>query len=85
MPLERLSDLQTGVIFGSFSKYFWMTGWRLGWALMPEDLRRPVDALGGNFAICPPVLGQHAALAAFTPASYAEPDGPSPAPPPPAD
>jgi len=66
---------RTGVIFGSFSKYFSMTGWRLGWMVVPEDLRRPVDVLTGNFTICPPVLSQYAALAAFTPAAYAELDG----------
>jgi aspartate/methionine/tyrosine aminotransferase len=66
---------RTGVTFGSFSKYFSMTGWRLGWMLVPEDLRRPVDVLTGNFTICPPVLGQYAAIAAFTPESYAELDG----------
>jgi aspartate/methionine/tyrosine aminotransferase len=66
---------RTGVIFGSFSKYFSMTGWRLGWMVVPEDLRRPVDVLTGNFTICPPVLSQYAAVAAFTPASYAELDG----------
>jgi len=66
---------RTGVIFGSFSKYFSMTGWRLGWMVVPEDLRRPVDVLTGNFTICPPVLSQYAALAAFTPESYAELDG----------
>ncbi len=63
------------VVFGSFSKYFSMTGWRLGWMLAPERLRRPVDVLTGNFSICPPVLAQHAALAAFDPTSYAELDG----------
>ncbi|MCW2754442.1 MAG: aspartate aminotransferase, partial [Marmoricola sp.] len=60
---------------GSFSKYFSMTGWRLGWMVVPEDLRRPVDVLTGNFTICPPVLSQYAALAAFTPEAYAELDG----------
>ena len=63
------------MVFGSFSKYFSMTGWRLGWMLVPEDLRRPVDVLTGNFTICPPVLSQYAAIAAFTPESYAELDG----------
>ena len=63
------------IVFGSFSKYFSMTGWRLGWMLVPEDLRRPVDVLTGNFTICPPVLTQYAAIAAFTPESYAELDG----------
>ena len=66
---------RTGVVFGSFSKYFSMTGWRLGWMLVPEDLRRPVDVLTGNFTICPPVLSQYAAIAAFAPESYAELDG----------
>jgi aspartate/methionine/tyrosine aminotransferase len=66
---------RTGVVFGSFSKYFSMTGWRLGWMLVPEDLRRPVDVLAGNFTICPPALSQYAAIAAFTPESYAELDG----------
>src|ERR1700709_68900 len=45
---------RTGVIFGSFSKYFSMTGWRLGWMGVPGGLRRPVDVLTGNFTICPP-------------------------------
>ena len=66
---------RTGITFGSFSKYFSMTGWRLGWMLVPEDLRRSVDILTGNFTICPPVLSQHAAVAAFTPEAYAELDG----------
>ena len=63
------------VVFNSFSKYFSMTGWRLGWMLVPERLRRPVDVLTGNFTICPPVLAQHAAVQAFSAASYAECDG----------
>src|SRR4029079_9787185 len=60
------------VVFSSFSKYFSMTGWRIGWMLVPERLRRAVDVLTGNFTICPPVLAQHAAVAAFTGASYDE-------------
>ncbi|MDX6325672.1 MAG: hypothetical protein QOK15_2026 [Nocardioidaceae bacterium] len=60
------------VVFDSFSKYFSMTGWRIGWMLVPERLRRPVDVLTGNFTICPPALAQHAAVAAFTEESYAE-------------
>ena len=52
-----------------------MTGWRIGWMLVPERLRRAVDVLTGNFTICPPVLAQHAAVAAFDDASYAELDG----------
>ncbi len=74
-PRSAWHTSRTGVVFGSFSKYFSMTGWRLGWMLVPEDLRRPVDVLAGNFTICPPALSQHAAVAAFTPVSYAELDG----------
>ncbi|BCI55432.1 aminotransferase [Mycolicibacterium litorale] len=63
------------VVVNSFSKYFAMTGWRLGWLLVPSELRRAVDRLTGNFTICPPALAQHAAVAAFTPESIAEADG----------
>ena len=63
------------VVVNSFSKYFAMTGWRLGWMLVPESLRRAVDRLTGNFTICPPVLPQYAAVAAFTPEAIAEADG----------
>lgn len=63
------------VVFGSFSKYFSMTGWRIGWLLAPAHLRRAIDVLVGNFTICPPTLAQHAAVAAFTPDAYAELDG----------
>lgn len=63
------------VVVNSFSKYFAMTGWRLGWLLVPKSLRRAVDRLTGNFTICPPALSQVAAVAAFTPESVAEADG----------
>jgi aspartate/methionine/tyrosine aminotransferase len=63
------------LVLGSFSKYFAMTGWRLGWMLVPQRLHRAVDVLTGNFNICPPALAQQAAVAAFTPESYAELDG----------
>ena len=66
---------RNAVVANSFSKYFAMTGWRLGWLLVPAELRRAVDCLTGNFTICPPVLPQHAALAAFTPESVAESEG----------
>jgi aspartate/methionine/tyrosine aminotransferase len=66
---------RNAIVFGSFSKYFSMTGWRIGWLLAPPDLRRPIDVLAGNFTICPPVLSQHAAVRAFDEASYAECDG----------
>ena len=60
------------MVVSSFSKYWGMTGWRLGWALVPSDLCAAFDALAGNFALCPPVPAQHAAIAAFTDQSYAE-------------
>ena len=63
------------VVFGSFSKYFSMTGWRIGWLLAPRRLRRPIDVLTGNFTICPPTLAQRAAVRAFTPEAITELDG----------
>ena len=62
------------IVVNSFSKYFAMTGWRLGWLLVPQALQRAVDRLTGNFSICPPTLPQIAAIAAFAPASIAEAD-----------
>jgi aspartate/methionine/tyrosine aminotransferase len=62
------------IVINSFSKYWCMTGWRLGWLLLPERLRTAVSALAGNFTICPPALAQLAGVAAFDPASYAEAD-----------
>jgi aspartate/methionine/tyrosine aminotransferase len=62
------------VVVSSFSKYWGMTGWRLGWAIVPDDLLPAVDALAGNVALCPPGLSQEAALGAFTDRSYAEAD-----------
>ncbi|HJQ44667.1 MAG TPA: pyridoxal phosphate-dependent aminotransferase [Jatrophihabitantaceae bacterium] len=59
-------------VVNSFSKYFSMTGWRIGWVLVPDELRDPVDRLAGNFTICPPALSQLAAVAAFD--SYPELD-----------
>ena len=63
------------IVVNSFSKYWAMTGWRLGWLLLPERLRRAVDCLTGNFSICPPTLPQLAAVAAFSPQALAEADG----------
>jgi aspartate/methionine/tyrosine aminotransferase len=65
---------RNALVVNSFSKYFAMTGWRLGWLLVPQELARGVDILTGNFTICPPVLSQMAAVAAFTPESTAEAD-----------
>ncbi|MEN3122725.1 aminotransferase class I/II-fold pyridoxal phosphate-dependent enzyme [Janibacter sp. LM] len=60
------------IVVSSFSKYWGMTGWRLGWLLVPQDLRSAVDALAGNIALCPPAAAQEAAVAAFAEETYAE-------------
>ncbi|WP_261166895.1 aminotransferase class I/II-fold pyridoxal phosphate-dependent enzyme [Microbacterium sp. Marseille-Q6965] len=60
------------IVVSSFSKYWGMTGFRLGWMLVPDDLRAPADALAGNLALCPPAPAQLAALGAFEEESYAE-------------
>ena len=53
------------IAINSFSKYFSMTGWRLGWMVVPTDLLRPVECLAQNLFISAPTLSQWAALAAF--------------------
>lgn len=53
------------VVVQSFSKYFCMTGWRLGWLVLPEDLVRPVEKLAQNLYLAPPTISQHAAVAAL--------------------
>lgn len=63
---------RSSLVIGSFSKFWGMTGWRLGWMLVPEDLVDAVDAIAGNVALCAPVPAQYAALGAFTEDSYAE-------------
>jgi aspartate/methionine/tyrosine aminotransferase len=55
----------SAIVVNSFSKYFSMTGWRVGWLVLPEDLARPVECLAQNTAICPPHLSQLVAEAAF--------------------
>jgi aspartate/methionine/tyrosine aminotransferase len=60
------------VSINSFSKYFSMTGWRLGWLVLPPDLVEPVEKLAQNLYICPSAVAQHAALACFEPASLEE-------------
>lgn len=53
------------VVVNSFSKYFSMTGWRLGWLVLPSDLVAPVERLAQNATIAAPTVSQHAALGAF--------------------
>ncbi|HEY4067028.1 MAG TPA: pyridoxal phosphate-dependent aminotransferase, partial [Burkholderiaceae bacterium] len=60
------------VSINSFSKYFSMTGWRLGWLVVPDELVAPVEKLAQNLYICPSTLAQHAALACFEPEAIAE-------------
>jgi aspartate/methionine/tyrosine aminotransferase len=60
------------ISINSFSKYFNMTGWRLGWMVVPETLVPVVERLAQNLFICPSTVAQHAALACFEPESIAE-------------
>ena len=65
-PAETVAKLSdSAVIINSFSKYFCMTGWRIGWMAVPEPLIRTIDRLQGNLAISVPALSQIAAEAAF--------------------
>jgi len=58
------SDSQA-VVVNSFSKYYSMTGWRVGWMVAPDDMLRAVECLAQNLSVSPPSLSQHAAIAAF--------------------
>lgn len=60
------------ISINSFSKYFHMTGWRLGWLVVPDALVDVVERLAQNLFICPSAVAQHAALACFEPDSLAE-------------
>ncbi|WP_374239833.1 pyridoxal phosphate-dependent aminotransferase [Zoogloea sp.] len=64
--LSRLDDV---FVVNSFSKYFGMTGWRLGWVVAPQAYVRQIEKLAQHFFISPSTPAQHAALAAFTPAT----------------
>ena len=59
------------LVVNSFSKYFGMTGWRLGWLVLPEALVAPVEKLAQNLYICASAIAQQAALACFTPETLA--------------
>ena len=65
-PASTVLELDPdAVVINGFSKYFCMTGWRLGWLIAPPDLVRPIELLAQNLFISPPALAQEAALAAF--------------------
>ncbi|MCE1185541.1 pyridoxal phosphate-dependent aminotransferase [Zoogloea sp.] len=64
-----LSQLDDVFVVNSFSKYFGMTGWRLGWLVAPEAYVRDLEKLAQHFFISPSTPAQHAALAAFEPAT----------------
>jgi aspartate/methionine/tyrosine aminotransferase len=64
-PVSALALSGEAVVINSFSKYFSMTGWRLGWMVLPDALMRPVECLTQNFFISPPTLSQLAAIAVF--------------------
>lgn len=65
---------RNAIVISSFSKYWGMPGWRLGWMLMPEDLAPAVSGLAGSISLCPPAAGQYAAVEAFSDEAYAESD-----------
>ena len=63
---ETVADLdENAIIINSFSKYFSMTGWRLGWIIVPDELMRSIECLCQNIFISPPTLSQHAGVEAF--------------------
>lgn len=66
-PQSALTLDDNIVIINSFSKYFHMTGWRLGWLIVPPHLVAPIEKLAASLAICAPSLAQHAALTCFEP------------------
>ena len=67
-----VDDNDSVIAINSFSKYFSMTGWRLGWLVVPEALVPAVEKLAQNLYICASTVAQHAALACFEPESIAE-------------
>jgi aspartate/methionine/tyrosine aminotransferase len=70
-PVSALHFDPEVITVNSFSKYFNMTGWRLGWLVVPEDLVPVFEKLAQNLFICPSAIAQHAALACFHPDSIA--------------
>lgn len=70
-PQSVLSFDPDAIVINSFSKYFGMTGWRLGWCVVPEAMVPIMERLAQNYYICPSTVAQQAALACFTPESLA--------------
>ncbi|MDB5746090.1 MAG: pyridoxal phosphate-dependent aminotransferase [Massilia sp.] len=70
-PQTVLAFDDGAIVINSFSKYFGMTGWRLGWAVVPEGMVPTMERLAQNYYICPSNVSQQAALACFTPESLA--------------
>lgn len=70
--ITALQCWDDAIVINSFSKFFGMTGWRLGWMVVPQDCVEYVDAMAQNIFLAPPTLSQHAALAAFTDEATAE-------------
>ena len=68
-PISALSLGDDVITVNSFSKYFNMTGWRLGWLVVPPDLIPAFEKLAQNLFICASAVAQHAALACFEPAT----------------
>ncbi|NNL35608.1 MAG: aminotransferase class I/II-fold pyridoxal phosphate-dependent enzyme [Silicimonas sp.] len=64
-PVSALEITDDAYVINSFSKYFSMTGWRVGWMVVPEDHMRTIERLAQNLFICPPHASQVAALAAM--------------------
>lgn len=67
VPQSALTLDDNVVIVNSFSKYFHMTGWRLGWLIAPPAMMPAIEKLAASLAICAPTLAQHAALTCFEP------------------
>ncbi|AYR21544.1 pyridoxal phosphate-dependent aminotransferase [Alcaligenes faecalis] len=70
-PLSALTLDQDIIVINSFSKYFHMTGWRLGWLILPTWMTETCERMAASLAICAPSLAQHAALACFEPETMA--------------
>lgn len=66
-PVSALTLDDDIIVINSFSKYFHMTGWRLGWMIVPANLIAPIEKMAASLAICAPALAQHAALTCFEP------------------